>query len=388
MRVVHVITRLILGGAQENTLHTVDDQHHLFGDDVCLVTGPGLGPEGSLESRAAERGLDLKILPELQRALHPMRDFSAYRAIRRQLQDYRPDIVHTHSSKAGILGRLAAHRLRIPAVHTIHGSAFHFGQSPVAYRAYQQAERLAARWCQHYISVCDAMSRQYVEAGIADSDRFTTIYSGIDVDQFLTPRRSPLEMRTALGIAPHEIVIGKVARLFNLKGHHYLIESASEVIRRNPDVRFLLVGDGILRETFQKRIAELGLQSHFIFAGLVPPNEVPDYLHAMDIVAHTSVWEGLARVLPQALIAGKPVVSFDNDGAPEVCLDGETGKLVASGDISGLAAALVQLTSDPELRCRLGETGRRKFADQFRHETMTSRIREVYHRILNERHSV
>ncbi len=382
MRVAHIITRLILGGAQENTLFNVDDQHHLFGDEVCLITGPGLGPEGSLEEKARTRQLDVRVLPELRRSLHPWNDFIAYRSIVRELRDFAPQIVHTHSSKAGILGRFAAWRLGIPAVHSIHGASFHFGQSPVLHRAYRLSEKLAARWCSQFISVCDAMSRQYAAAGIASPDRFTTIYSGMDVDRFLTPRRSPQEVRKSLGIAPGRIVVGKVARLFNLKGHEYLIAAAPEIVRQVPEIVFLLVGDGILRENFEREIAAQGLTGHFVFAGLVPPEDVSEYLHAMDIVVHTSVWEGLARVLPQALIAGKPVVSFDNDGAPEVCLNEKTGLLVPVRDTVALSAAITRLSLDRELRERLGGQGRLLFADQFRHETMTRQIREVYERVL------
>lgn len=385
MRVAHLITRLILGGAQENTLHNVDDQHHLFKDDVCLITGPGLGPEGSLEQRAIDRGLDLKTIPQLRRALHPLRDWQAYRGILRELRTFRPQIVHTHSSKAGILGRLAAHQLGLPAVHTIHGASFHFGQSPLSQMAYRSSEKLAARWCRHFISVCDAMSRQYVAAGIAPAERFTTIYSGMDVDQFLTPRKSPAQVREQLGIGPQQLVIGKVARLFSLKGHEYLIEAAPEVVRRVPHVRFLFVGDGILRDHFQSRIAELGLTAHFVFVGLVPPDDVADYLHAMDIVAHTSVWEGLARVLPQALLAQKPVVSFAIDGSPEVCRDDETGILVPPRDTAQLAEALIRLANDADMRQRLGVNGRKLCTDQFRHQTMTSRIREVYQNVLDNK---
>jgi glycosyltransferase involved in cell wall biosynthesis len=208
--------------------------------------------------------------------------------------------VHTHSSKAGILGRLAAHRLGIPAVHTIHGAAFHYGQHPLAFHLYRFAERMAARWCEHFISVCDAMTHQYVAADVAGRERFTTIYSGMDVDRFLAPRRLPATIRRELQLEPGDIVFGKVARLFHLKGHNHLIEAAPAVVAALPQARFLLVGDGLLREHYQRRIAELGLTSHFRFTGLVAPDDVPDYLHAMDVVVHTSDWEGLPRVLPQA----------------------------------------------------------------------------------------
>ncbi|MEI6540444.1 MAG: glycosyltransferase, partial [Planctomycetota bacterium] len=187
MRIAHIITRLIIGGAQENTLFNVDDQQHLFNDEVCLITGPGLGPEGSLEPKALARGLDLRVLPELRRSLNPLQDWSSLRAIRQAFAEFAPQLVHTHSSKAGILGRLAAYQLGIPAVHTIHGASFHYGQNFAAQTAYKWAEKRAARWCQHYITVCNAMTDQYVHAGIAAREKFTTIYSGMDVDHFLTP---------------------------------------------------------------------------------------------------------------------------------------------------------------------------------------------------------
>jgi len=385
MRIAHIITRLIIGGAQENTLFNVDDQHHLFNDEVCLITGPGLGPEGSLEPKARERGLDLRVLPELRRSLNPLQDWSSLKAIRRAFADYAPQLVHTHSSKAGILGRLAAHQLGIPSVHTIHGASFHYGQNVVAQTAYKWAERRAARWCQHYITVCDAMIDQYVDAGIASRDKFTTIYSGMDVDHFLIPRRDPVTLRAELGLAPTDIVLGKVARLFHLKGHEYLIEAAPQVVKAVPNVRFLLVGDGILKAAFQVRIAELGLTKHFVFAGLVAPEAVGEYLHVMDVVVHTSVWEGLARVLPQGSIAGKPVISFAIDGAPEVCIPHETGLLVEPRNVPQLADAMIRLAQNAALRQRLGATGKARFTEQFRHQNMTRQIREVYAKVLADR---
>lgn len=384
MRTAHVITRLIIGGAQENTLFNVDDQHHLHGDRVCLITGPGLGPEGTLEQKARDRGLDVRVIPELRRSLHPWRDIKCYFALREALKDFQPDIVHTHSSKAGILGRRAAHSLKIPCVHSIHGAAFHYGQPKVLYNAYRQAERIADRWCQQFITVCDAMAQQYLAAGIGTPDKYTTVYSGMEVDHFLNPSRSPAEVRAELGISESDVVVGKIARLFNLKGHEYLIEAAPQIISRNPNVRFLFVGDGILKDTFQNRIAELQLQDHFIFAGLVAPDRVPDYIHAMDLVAHTSVWEGLARVLPQALICGKPVVSYDIDGAPEVCIDNETGFLVPSRSVDELASAIGRLVTDPDLRQRMGTLGKNRFTEPFRHQFMTERIREVYEKVLGK----
>src|SRR5262245_48877156 len=172
MKVAHIITRLILGGAQENTLLTVEDQQRDWGDEVTLITGPALGAEGSLIERARASAVDLRIVPEMRREIHPLRDWASYRALVRLLGEIRPELVHTHSSKAGILGRAAAARVGLPAVHTIHGSPFHPYQSRLAYHAYRRAETWAARRTRRLISVCDAMTDQYVAAGVAPREKF------------------------------------------------------------------------------------------------------------------------------------------------------------------------------------------------------------------------
>lgn len=378
MKVVHIITRLIVGGAQENTLLTVEGQHHRHGDQVTLIAGPGLGPEGSLEERARFGGIDLRIVPEMRRSIHPLRDFASYRRLVQILHELKPDIVHTHSSKAGIIGRAAAAKLRIPAVHTIHGAAFHYGQNPILHRSYIAAEKWAASRTNKFISVCDAMTDQYVAAGIAPRDRFVTIYSGMEVEPFLNPPRPRETVRAELGIAPEHVVIGKVARLFHLKGHEFVIAAATRVVAENPNVRFLFIGDGILRNQFMAAIARAGLTDHFLFTGLVPPARIPELIHACDIIVHTSLWEGLARVLPQGFLSGKPVVSFDVDGAREVVIPGETGFLTPPKSVAELEKALSTLARDSSLRERLGRTGRERFTEQFRHERMTEHIREVY----------
>lgn len=387
MNVVHFITRLIIGGAQENTLLTVEDQHRDYGDKVTLITGPGLGPEGSLEERARRGGFDFRMLPELHRSIRPWQDWKAYRALNAMLQEIKPDIVHTHSSKAGILGRAAAAKLGIPAVHTIHGASFHYGQNPIAFELYRLAEKWAARRCAKFISVCDAMTDQYVAAGIAPHQNFVTIYSGMEVEPFLTPPRPRELVRQELGLHPNDVVIGMIGRLFPLKGQEFVIAAAPAVVAQHPNAKFLLVGDGILRNEFEKYIADLGLTGHFLFTGLVPPNHVPELIHSMDIVVHTSLWEGLARVLPQALIAGKPVISYDVDGAKEVIISGETGYLLPPRSVAELSDAINILAADPTLRENFGRTGRERFTEQFRHQMMTRRIRDVYAALLDPQKS-
>jgi glycosyltransferase involved in cell wall biosynthesis len=192
-------------------------------------------------------------------------------------------------------------------------------------------------------------------------------------------------VRRQLGFSPEQIVIGKVARLFELKGHADVIEAARRVVAQNDKVRFLFVGDGLLRNQLEQLIAHAGLSEKIVFTGLVPPARVPELIAAMDIVVHASLREGLARVLPQGLIAGKPVVSYDVDGAREVVLPNETGFLLPPRSIDGMASALLQLAGDPDMRQRFGATGREKFTDRFRHETMTKHLREIYEDVLTAR---
>ena len=381
MKTAHIITRLIVGGAQENTLQTVEDQHHIHGDEVTLITGPSEGPEGSLMDRASSGGFPLIVVPELVRSIRPWTDWRCCRQLGRILRDLQPEVVHTHSSKAGILGRKVAGEVGIPCVHTVHGASFHYGQNPLAFRAYVAAEKWAARRTAHYVSVADAMTDAYVEAGVASRDRFTTVYSGFDVEPFLSPPKSPEVIRSELGFAPADVVVGKIARLFPLKGHERLLQAAPQVLAACPQVRFLLVGDGILRQQIEQELQHLGVADRFTFTGLVPPERIPELIHAMDIVVHTSQWEGLARVLPQALISGKPVVSYDVGGAREVVIPGQTGFLLPRDAVDELVSALSELAADEPLRKRLGEAGRELCRDRFRHQTMTAAIREVYARV-------
>ena len=383
MRIAHVITRLILGGAQENTVLSCADLVQTYGDDVLLVTGPPLGPEGSLLDRARAGGVPLEVIPQLQRPIHPWRDLVSYRRIKQILRDFQPDVVHTHSAKAGILGRKAASRLGVPAiVHGVHGAPFHPYQGRGARLFFQACERWAASKCHAFVSVADAMTELMVEAGVAPREKFTTIYSGMEVEPFLESDRHRNRARRELGYEPEQVVVGKVARLFHLKGHSYLLQAARQIVDAEPNVRFLLVGDGVLARRLRRQIAALGLEDHFHFTGLVTPERIPELIAAMDIVVHVSLREGLARVLPQALIAGKPVVSYDVDGAREVIIPEETGYLLPPKSVAELAEAVVRLAGDPALRDRLGAEGCRRFTDTFRHERMTAQLRALYKKLL------
>ena len=387
MRIAHIITRMIIGGAQENTLLCCQDLMRLHGDDVVLITGPSLGPEGDLLARDRAGEVPVIRVPSLRRSIHPWRDLRSYFAIKRLVCEFRPHVVHTHSAKGGILGRMAATSLGVAAiVHTVHGAPFHAYQGWFARAAFRECERYAARKCHALISVADAMTDLLVEAGVAPREKFATVYSGMDVEPFLHADEHRIPMRRRLGYPDDVVLVGKIARLFHLKGHQYVIAAAEQVVRRCPHVRVLLVGDGILRSALEQQIAQAGLTGYFQFLGLVEPEEIPALIGAMDVVVHASLREGLARALPQALIAGKPVVSYDVDGAREVVIPGQTGFLLPPRSIEPLADALVQLAQAEDLRRRLGAQGRERFTEPFRHQRMTSQLRAIYERVLSQGH--
>ena len=382
MKIVHVITRLILGGAQENTVLTVEGLHHRHGDDVTLVSGPAIGPEGDLFHRSRESGLKVIVLPELVRDLDPVTDYRAYWRLRHLFRSMKPDVVHMHSSKAGIIGRWAAWHEKVPAVvHTIHGLPFGPSESRLRNILYTHLERGAAKRCHAIVSVCDSMTEQALAAGVGRLEQFQTVYSGMDVDAFLNPPRSREDVRKELGLKDDEVAFATVARLFERKGHDDILAAAPAILKANPKVRFVWIGDGILRDKLIGETERLGIREAFLFVGLVPPGRIPELLGAIDAVVHPSLREGLARVLPQALLVGRPIISYDVDGAREVCLP-ETGILLKPRDISGMTDAILKLAADPELRRKLGSEGRRRFADQFRHETMTRELRSLYERLL------
>jgi len=391
LKVVHVITRLILGGAQENTLITCKLLAQR-GHEVTLITGPALGPEGELFSEAKKQPYRLIVLPELIRPIQPIYDVVSYSRIKKYLQQLRPDIVHTHSAKAGILGRFAAHSLkglwaagRPKVVHTIHGLAFHPYQSRLLNKFYIAVEKSAAKRTDFFISVADAMTSQALAVGIGRPERFVTAYSAIDERAFLEPvsLQQRNEFRQRYGIAEDAVILITIARLFMLKGHQYIIESARRLHRRFEKAVWLFVGDGILAEKYKRQVQRLGLADRIKFAGLLPPSQIPLAIHSSDILVHCSLREGLARTLPQAMLCGKPVVSFDLDGAREV-VNENTGRLIEAENVDQLTEACAELVENPTLREKLGRAGREFVKEKFKPEKMVDTIEQVYKKLLEE----
>ena len=381
MKIVHIITRLIVGGAQENTLITcrlLAERGH----DVTLITGPALGPEGQLFSQTEGQKYGTYVIKELRRPIAPLKDYISYHKLKGMLEGLQPDIVHTHSAKGGILGRRAAYHMgkhRPKIVHSVHGLSFHPYQNPIINRLYVAIERATARYTDHFMTVADAMTSQSLAVGIGRDKPYTTVYSAIDEAPFLKPVSEPQRQafRERHDIHEDATVLVCVARLFALKGHDYISESAAPLAQRFPQALWLFVGGGNLTARFRQRIRQMGLEDRFRFTGLVQPHEVPLAIKASDILVHCSLREGLARTLPQAMLCGRPAISFDVDGAREVVND-QTGRLVRPKQIGDLVEACAELIQDPALREQLGRNGLEQVREKFAPATMVDTIERVY----------
>lgn len=385
IRVLHVITRFIVGGAQEAVLYLAIGQQRKPGYDVTILAGVDGGAEGDLHDAAREAGIRLVLLPTMVRPIRPLLDIRAFLWMVAFMRRERFDIVHTHSSKAGILGRPAARVAGVPiVVHTLHSLVFHEYENPWKNRIYIALKRLVAPLTDSLISVSEATALGARRAGIGQPQQHVTIFTGFDIGPFAEIDRT-LDVREAkrrAGLDPEGPVVGKIARLSPLKGHREFLAVAKRVAEIEPRTQFLLVGDGSLRNELEVQFRDAGLADRTRFAGLVPPERVPELIQAMDVVVHTSLREGLARVLPQASAVGKPVVTFALDGAPEAIEDQVSGYLVPALDTGQLADRVVELLRDPERRTAFGEAGRAYAVENFNVERMVTKIDAVYERLL------
>jgi glycosyltransferase involved in cell wall biosynthesis len=382
VNICHVITRLIVGGAQENTVLTcrglVERGHR-----VTLIAGPETGAEGSLWDAARASGSDAVVLHSLRRAAHPWFDVAARRALVRMFREIGPDVVHTHSSKAGILGRAAAAAAGVPVViHTIHGMSFNRTQARAVQWCYRGLERWAAKRTTAFVTVADAMIDQAVAARLGPREKFVTVRSGIETQRFTPSAESRIRHRRAWGFGETDVVVGTIARLFVNKGYEAIIPAMREAAAKEPRLRFVWVGDGDDRERYTRRLEQLGLRDRVHLTGLVPPAKVPSLINGFDLMLHASAWEGLPRALVQGMLMQVPAVSFDNDGAPEVVRPGETGILVPCGDIKRLADAVVELAGAAERRRVMGAAGRVRCLKLFDVATMVTELEALYRRCL------
>jgi len=381
VRVAHIITRLCKGGAQENTFHTVRlANRNRF--SVDLISGETFGQEGSIEDEVRAAGIDVIRVPHLVRQIAPFHDLRALWHLTRLLREGGYGIVHTHTSKAGFLGRLAAKRSGVPIiVHTPHGNIFEgYFPRPLT-RFFVAMERRAARWTDRIIELTPGGIDEHLAQGIGRREQFVTIFSGIDLVPFTAAVARREATRRALGIEQHEFLVGAVARLEPIKGLTYLVSAAQTVLDTLPNARFIVAGQGSLHSELRTQAARLG--DRFRFLG--PRDDVPDLMAAMDVFVLPSVNEGMGRVLLEAGAAGTPSVASHVGGIPDIIEDGRTGILVPPRDPEALARAIRTLAEDERLRQAMGQAAQTSIVPEYGLDRMVARIEALYEELIEEK---
>jgi glycosyltransferase involved in cell wall biosynthesis len=377
LKVLHAITMLELGGAQRNTLDTIArlDRHEFSVALACADAGELL-PE-------ARRLADVELfeLCHLGREVRPWADLRAYFELRKAIRCFCPDIVHTHSSKVGVLGRLAARREGVPVViHSVHGFGFGPHQSSLVRRVFLAAERMAARRTDAFITVSRRNLQDGARLGLFPEERACVIRSGIDLAAFRAHAGGGA-VRTELGIPADAPLVVQIACFKPQKAPERFVEVAAGLVKHFPEAHFLLVGDGELRKALERKRRDAGLEGHLHLPGW--RRDIPAVLDAATVVTLTSRFEGLPRALVEALAAGVPVVAMAVDGVPEVVRDGENGFLVAEGDVEGLVERVAAIFRDPELRGRLAGAADQGLAE-FERETMVRQQEELYRELASK----
>jgi glycosyltransferase involved in cell wall biosynthesis len=395
IRVLHVITRMVRGGAQENTLATAVGINGR-GWESRLITGPALGPEGSLEPECVLSGLRMLRVPALVREVSPRCDLAAIAQLARLIRRERPHIVHTHTSKGGMLGRIAARLCGVPVVvHTPHGHVFHSYEGQLKTQLFVRLERACARAADRLIALTDSERREHLDLGIGRPEQWVTVHSGVDFAPFEAERGSRDAVRAELGLPPDAVVVGSVGRLVPVKGHAYLIEAIARLGVRRPGLHLLLIGDGPLRARLIDRARSMGMQVSNEGTWVAPGQpgsatmhvlglrrDVAPLLAALDLFVLPSLNEGMGRALVEAMAMELPCIASRVSGVPDVVEDGLTGVLVPSRDPSALAREISTLIEARERAREMGRRGRCKVVPEFSVERMIAKLESVYRELL------
>jgi glycosyltransferase involved in cell wall biosynthesis len=370
---LHVITRLTLGGSAENTVATM----------VALAAAGYAGPlaVGIAESDVASvqdarrRGLELIDVPGLGREVSP-RDATALLRLWRVMRRLRPAIVHTHTSKAGFVGRLAARLAHVPAViHQPHGHIFYGYYSGPRTAFYVALERLAARWTDRMITLTARGTEEHLARGIGRREQYRTVPSGVPTAELRARAPSRLTARARFGLPPDAFVVAGLGRLVPVKGFDLLVAALPAMVAAIPTARVLLIGDGPERVALEAQARRLGVSDRVLITGAT--DDIAGGLAAADALAAPSRNEGMGRALVEAMALGLPVVGTDVGGIPAVIADGETGRLVPAGDADALARALAALGRDAALRAKLGAASAAR-AETFSTDVAHAAMRAVY----------
>ncbi len=394
MKILHIITRLDRGGSADNTLLSCIGQRRL-GHEVTLVTGTGLTDDSPLKEIAGEEGVKIVLLPSLVRAVSPLRDLKAVWACLRIIRGGGYDVVHTHTSKAGIVGRTAARMSKAGivgrtaarmcggcrVVHSPHGHVFYGYFGRLKTKIFIWAEKIMARWTDVIVTLTDREAEEHLENGVGRRGQFVTVFSGIPMkNESGKLEKNKTALRLALGL-PHEgPLIVSVGRLDPIKGHGTLIEAFALIMNGYPGAHLILAGDGELSADYKTLAEDLGVHDHVSFLGW--RSDVGELLEAADLFVLPSINEGMGRAVLEAMHAGLAVVATNVGGVPMIVEEGVTGHLVPPEDPASLAAAIERLLSREALRAAMGEAGRLK-ASVFSDEAMVQHLEAVYRRTLS-----
>ncbi|MFP6583754.1 MAG: glycosyltransferase [Candidatus Hydrogenedentota bacterium] len=381
IRVAHIITRLCRGGAQENTFHTVrlHDRDRYEADLIC---GTNTGEEGSLEEDVEAAGIQLIRESNLVREVNLVKDYRALRGLTSVLRKGNYDIVHTHTSKAGFLGRLAAKYAKTPIVaHTPHGNIFDGYFSHAQTTLYIALEQAAAKWTDKIVELTDGGIESYLRRNIGQREQYATIFSGIDLSRYGNSDADRKEFLDELGIADGTLLVGGVGRLEPVKGFCYLLEAALEFTECSEPITFVHAGTGSLENELHALAKPLG--DRFRFLGL--RNDISRVMAGLDILVVPSLNEGMGRVVLEAGAAGTPVIGSEVGGIPEVVHDGHTGLIVPPRDASALVTAIEGLLATPSLLNRMGENAHNFVVPDFSLENMVQHIESLYESLIQEK---
>jgi glycosyltransferase involved in cell wall biosynthesis len=375
IRIASVVARLNVGGP---AIHLVTVNTRLdparFSD--CIVHGTEGPSEGSLVAWAREKGARTLRIPALRgEASFGPRDLAAFRELLGLFRRERPDIVHTHAGKAGILGRLAARAAGVPVVlHTYHGHVLHSYYGRAKSSCARAIERFLARSTDRLVAVSEAVKRELVALGVAAEDRFVVVPVAVDLEGFAAPReRGALRRELGLDGAP---LIGIVGRIVPVKDHGLFLAAAARIVRELPQARFLVVGDGTGRPGAEAAARRLGLADRVSFLGW--RSDLPRIYADLDVLAVCSRNEGTPLAALEAMAAGCPVVATRVGGLPDVISDGETGLLVEAGDAAGLAGAVVRLLREPSTARAIRQAARRAVLERYHPNRTVGLLERLY----------
>ena len=391
-KIIHIITRLDKGGSAETTLQTVSLLDHKK-YELFLIRGLSLESNMSnMERESVERDLSLAeaksikvfALPSLVRRLSFKNDLLAFISIYRLIKRIRPHIVHTHTSKAGLLGRLAAFLARVPVIiHTPHGHVFHSYYGPFMTRIFIIAERILSLMTDKIAALTDRERDEHLEQGVASIEKYTIIHSGVMLQQIMNMNIDIETGKKEFGIPQNSNVIGVVGRLVPIKGHKYLVSAAKRIIKEFDNTVFVFVGDGYLESRLEKQAESLGVRKHIIFAGW--RKDVIEVLDLFDILVLPSLNEGMGKVLIEGMALGKPIVASRVGGIIDLVKNGDNGIFVSPRDSDALGEAILTLIRNKNLAQRLGEYGKANISPEYDTFVMVRQIEEMYENMLSRK---